>query len=69
MLKPIKTFYSEINPTLSVFEEAKQIAIEEDCVVEVRWYPNFVAGWYHEYVFDKSDPVELAAKVPQVYGW
>ena len=68
MLKPIKTFYSEINPTLSVFEEAKQIAIEEDCVVEVRWYPNCMTGWYHEYVFDKSDPAELAAKVPQVYG-
>ena len=33
MLKPIKTFYSEINPNYSIFEEAKQIAINEDCVV------------------------------------
>ncbi len=69
MLKPIKTFYSEINPTYSVFEEAKQIAIEEDCVVEVRWYPSCYAGWYHEYVFADSDAVALADKVPKVYGW
>lgn len=69
MLKPIKTFYSEINPTYEIFEEAKQIAIDEDCVVEVRWLPNTVCGWYHEYVFDKSNPAELAAKVPQVYWW
>ena len=69
MLKPIKTFYSEINPTYAVFEEAKQIAINEDCVVEVRWYPNIYEGWWYEYVFAKSDPAELAAKVPQVYSW
>ena len=69
MLKPIKTFYSEVNPTYVVFEEAKQMAIKEDCVVEVRWYPNCYAGWYHEYVFSNSDPSALAAKVPQVYGW
>jgi hypothetical protein len=69
MLKPIKTFYSEINPTYSVFEEAKQIAVEEDCVVEVRWYPSCYTGWYHEYVFADSDVVELADKVPKVYGW
>ncbi len=69
MLKPIKTFYSETNPTYAIFEEAKQIAINEDCVVEVRWFPNIYEGWWHEYVFSKSDPAELAAKVPQVYGW
>jgi hypothetical protein len=68
MLKPIKTFYSKSNPTYATFEEAKQIAINEDCVVEVRWYPNMMAGWYHEYVFDNSDAVALTAKVPEVYG-
>jgi hypothetical protein len=68
MLKPIKTFYSEINPTYSVFEEAKQIAIDEDCVVEVRWLPNILCGWYHEYVFSDSDTAVLAEKVPKVCG-
>ena len=68
MLKQIKIFYSEINPTYSVFEEAKQIALKEDCIVEVRWYPNCYAGWYHEYVFEDSDTATLAAKVPQIYG-
>ena len=69
VLKPIKTFYSEISPNYSVFEEAKQIALAEDCVVEIRGYPNRITGWYHEYVFSNSDTAELAAKVPQVYGW
>ena len=69
MLKPIKTFYSETSPTYSVFEEAKQIAIDDDCVVEIRWLPNIIAGWYHEYVFSYSDIAELANKVPKVYGW
>ena len=69
MLKPIKIFYSEINPNCEIFEEAKQIVIDEDCVVEVRWFPNMMCGWYHEYVFDKSDSTELASKVPKVYGW
>ncbi len=68
MLKPIKTFYSEINPTYSVFEEARQIAIDEDCVVEVRWLPHIMTGWYHEYVSAESDITVLANKVPQVYG-
>ena len=68
MLKPIKTFYSEINPTYSVFKEAKQIAIDEDCVVELRWLPHIMTGWYHEYVFKDSDIVKLAAQVPTVYG-
>lgn len=69
MLKPLKTFYSEINPTYATFEEAKQIAIDEGCVVEVRWLPNIYEGWWHEYVFSNSDAAALAAKVPQVYGW
>ena len=61
--------YCNINPHYEVFEEAKQIAINEDCVVEVRWYPNCYEGWYHEYVFADSDTVKLADKVPKVYGW
>ena len=32
MLKPIKIFYSETNPTYSIFEEAKQIAIKDHMV-------------------------------------
>lgn len=69
MLKPIKVMYSNINPTYEIFEEAKQIAIDDDCVVEVRWLPNIYAGWHHEYVFANSDTLKLAEKVPQVYGW
>ena len=68
MLKPIKTFYSNTIPTLEVFDEAKQITIQEDCVVELRYCPHILSGWYHEYVFSDSDPAELAQRVPKTFG-
>ena len=69
MLKPIKTFYVVGFPNYAEYAEARDIARRENCVVELRWYPNIVAGWYHEYVFEDSDPAELDAKTPKVYGW
>jgi hypothetical protein len=68
MLKQIKTFYAGRRPQLSDWEEAAKIAQEEDCVVDVYWLPSKWAGWYHEYVFDNSDPIELDKKIPTVYG-
>ena len=69
MLKPIKTFYVCTNkPIYSDFEEAIQIARDEDCIVEVRWLPNTYVGWYHEYVFEHSDPYALVEKLPKSYG-
>ena len=68
MLKPIKTFYSSTIPTLEVFEEVRQIAIQEDCVIELRYCPHILSGWYYEYVFSDSDPAELAQRVPDTFG-
>lgn len=68
MLKPIKTFYVVGSPNYNEYVEARDIAQNENCVVELRWYPNIYAGWYHEYVFEDSDPAELDAKTPKVYG-
>ena len=69
MLKPIKTFYVEPGiPDYSDWVQAVDIAKTEQCVVEVRWLPNRWAGWYHEYVFENSDPGELNQKTPRVYG-
>lgn len=68
MLKPIKTFYVVGSPNYSEFTEAREIARNENCVVELRWLPNIYTGWYHEYVFEDSDPAELDAKTPKVYG-
>jgi hypothetical protein len=68
MLKPIKTFYIVGSPNYNEFVEARDIARDEDCVVELRWCPHIMTGWYHEYVFEDSDPAELEAKVPKVYG-
>ena len=68
MLKPIKTFYVVGSPNYNEYVEARDIAQNENCVVELRWSPNIYAGWYHEYVFEDSDPAELDAKTPKVYG-
>lgn len=68
MLKPIKTFYVVGAPNYREYVEARDIAQNENCVVELRWYPDILVGWYHEYVFEDSDPAELDAKTPRVYG-
>ena len=68
MLKPIKTFYAGNLPTIEDWQEAVRIAKEENCVVQVTWYPNLWAGYYHEYVYDFSNPEELDKKTPKVYG-
>jgi hypothetical protein len=69
MLKPIKTFYVKGIPNLIDWEEAVNIAKEESCVVELRWMPNIMTGYYHEYVFEDSDPVKIDEKTPKIYGW
>jgi hypothetical protein len=68
MLRPIKTFYAGSIPTYEQWEEAVQIAKTENCVVEVRWMPNSWTGWYHEYVFEDSNPLKLCERTPRVYG-
>jgi hypothetical protein len=64
----LKNYYVPDIPTKEDLEEAKQICIKENCIIELRWCPNIYAGWYHEYVFEDSDPAELDAKTPKVYG-
>ena len=68
MLKPIKILYAGAIPMLDDWREAVRIAKDETCVVEVRWCPHIMAGWYHDYVFADSDPAELDDKTPKVYG-
>jgi hypothetical protein len=67
MLKPIKTFYAGAVPSLEDWYEAVRIAKADCCVVELRWMPNIFSGYYHDYVFDDSDPVKLDEKTPKIY--
>ena len=62
MLKPIKTFYVVGTPSYSEFTEARDIARDENCVVELRWMSDILAGYMYDYVFDDSDPAALADK-------
>jgi hypothetical protein len=68
MLTPIKTFYVEGAPSYEEIVEARDTAQREYCVVELRWLPDIFAGWYHEYVFNDSDPQEIYDNLPRVYG-
>ena len=54
MLKPIKTFYAGNLPTLEDWQEAVKIAKEENCVVQVTWYPNLWAGYYHVHLLSRQ---------------
>ena len=68
MLTPIKTFYIEGTPNYEEIVEARNVAEHECCVVELRWMPHIMTGWYHEYIFKDSDPLEIYEKLPKVYG-
>ncbi len=62
MLRPIKTFYVVGTPNYSEFTEARDIAREENCVVELRWMSDILVGYMHEHVFEDSNPWELTNK-------
>ncbi len=62
MLKPIKTFYVHGSPTPTEFEEARDTAKQENCVVELRWMPDILTGWWHDYIFEDSNLEEWLAK-------
>jgi hypothetical protein len=70
MLIPIKIFTVKTNvPALSDLEEAKQICINEDCTVELRWMPHIMTGWYHLYITAEDDIYKMyEEQVPKVYG-
>lgn len=70
MLIPIKLFTVEGSiPAKEDLVEAKQICIEEDCEVELRWIPNILTGWYYLHI-DKDTDIDYAYEyqVPKVYG-
>jgi hypothetical protein len=70
MLIPIKIFTVKASiPALSDLEKAKQICINEDCAVELRWMPHIMAGWYYLYITAEDDIYKMyEEQVPKVYG-
>lgn len=70
MLIPIKIFTVKTStPALHDLEEAKQICINEDCAVELRWMPHILIGWYHLYITAEDDIYKMyEEQVPKVYG-
>lgn len=70
MLIPIKTYYAGALPEKQDLIDAKQMCVDENCVVELRWYPNYYAGWYYLYIMKDSNVDEMYEnQVPKVYGW
>ena len=55
-------------PTMQDLEAAKQICIDDCCIVELRWCPNAYAGWYQVLVQPTSDLEEIYnTQLPRVY--
>ena len=70
MLIPIKIFTIKTStPVLHDLEEAKQICINENCAVELRWMPHILIGWYHLYITAEDDIYKMYdEQVPMVFG-
>lgn len=69
MLTPIKIFTVKTStPALQDLEAAKQICIREDCMVELRWMPDIMTGWYHLYITAEDDIYKMyEEQVPKIY--
>lgn len=46
---PIKEYYCENTPTLEEIQEARNMAIHEDCLVHLNWFVEY-NGWNDRYV-------------------
>ena len=70
MLIPIKIFTVKTSiPTLSDLEEARQICIDEDCEIDLKWCPDILIGWYHLHITANDDIYKMYEhQVPKVYG-
>jgi hypothetical protein len=70
MLVPIKTFTVNTKiPSRDDLAEAKQLCIDEGCMVDLRWCPNVFAGWYHLYINADDDIDSMYQhQVPKTYG-
>ena len=64
----IKKYYVDDIPDKETLEEAKQICINENCVIDLKWCPHVRAGWYHVYIDKDSNVDEIfEQQVPKVY--
>ena len=50
MIIPIKHYYAGGKPSKEDLQECKEICIKENCMIELLWYPNCYAGYYHIYI-------------------
>ncbi len=68
MLVRLKHYILDNNPTKEDLETAKQICIEDSCVVELQWCPSVYAGWYKIFVQPNSDIDEIYnEQIPRIY--
>ena len=69
MLVLIKNYFIDHIPTKEDLVEAKQICINEDCVIDLKWCPSVFTGWQHVYVYKNSNIDNVyETQVPKVYA-
>ena len=54
-------------PSLNDIEEAKNIAMENHCLVKIEWDIPF-SGNYNGIISEYDDPEEIFDSLPKVYG-
>jgi hypothetical protein len=69
MLVLIKNYFIDHIPTKEDLTEAKQLCINEDCVIDLKWCPSVFAGWHHVYI-DKNSNIDnvYETQIPKVYA-
>lgn len=53
-MTPLKSFVTNATPTWEELQEAKKIAEEEKCVVELKWFVKY-NGWFNRYIYEDTD--------------
>jgi len=65
---PIKEFYTESTPTYEELKSAKELAINENCVVHLNWYVQY-NGWNDRYIYQTTDIEEMNNRLRHIiYG-
>ena len=67
-MTPIKDYYCESTPTEEELKESLNIAINENCVVHLKWFVRY-DGWYDRYIHKNTNIEEMNKQLRHIiYG-
>ena len=64
----LKSFVVDSTPKKEELEEAQKIAIEQNCIVELKWFVQY-SGWHNRYINKDTDIEKLNEQLRHIiYG-